>query len=100
MQLSQDDDSNLKCDSSQNFPPRSPAKKRSRRSSDAEIKKIRGGSASNSDQETIQINIRNSPALNRMGKKKKSESSEDEVATKDQDKSRPRSPSPSPAKSR
>ena len=65
------------------------------------FKKVRSRSPSNSEQETIQINIRNSPALERMNKKKSAESSDDESAGKIV-KNRPRnhSPSPSPSKAR
>ena len=67
-----------------------------------DMKKVRSDSVdSNSDQETIQINIRNSPALERMNKKKLAvaevESSEDEIVDKF-DKNRSRSPSPSKAR--
>merc|ERR1712192_341032 len=93
MQLSQDDDSqSSKREEVKKRPARSPVKKRSRGStgSEAETKKIRGGSVSNSDQETIQINIRNSPALERMNKKK-GESSDEDVLSKMYEKNRPRS---------
>ena len=60
-----------------------------------------------SDQETIQINIRNSPALERMNKKKiasaEPDSSEDDSALKKYERNHPRnspSPSPAPAKAR
>ena len=79
---------------------RSPVKKRTRPSGGGEgvSKKVRGGSASNSDQETIQINIRNSPALERMNKNKAGDTSDDEQVDKIL-KNRPRrSPSPSPTK--
>lgn len=105
MQLSQDDDSqSMKRDEVKKRSGRSPVKKRSRGSTgtDEETKKVRGGSVSNSDQETIQINIRNSPAMERMNKNNKStESSDDEmgkVMSKILEKKRPRSPSPSPSK--
>ena len=91
----QDDDSqSTKREEVKKRPARSPVKKRSRGStgSEAETKKVRGGSVSNSDQETIQINIRNSPALERMNKKK-AESSDDDVVSKMYEKDRPRSPS-------
>ena len=99
--VSQDDaESKQKRDEVKKRPARSPVKKRTRPSGGDEgvAKKVRGGSASNSDQETIQINIRNSPALERMNKKKAEDSSDDERVDKIL-KSRPRgSPSPSPNK--
>lgn len=99
MQLSQDDsESTQKREEIKKRPTRSPIKKRTRMSGGGDVvpKKVRGESASNSDQETIQINIRNSPALERMNKKKTGDSSdEDENILKN----RPDSPSPSPKKS-
>jgi len=102
MQLSQDDsESKQKREEVKKRSSRSPVKKRTRPSGGGEgvSKKVRGGSASNSDQETIQINIRNSPALERMNKNKAGDTSDDEQVDKIL-KNRPRrSPSPSPTKS-
>jgi len=108
MQLntSQDDDSPVR-EESKKKTIRSPVKKRSRGSVGPEIdvKKHRSDSLnSGSDEETIQINIRNSPALERMNKKKMSvpdaDSSEDDARAKKMEKNRPRSSSPSPCKAR
>jgi len=101
MQLSQDDDSQQKREKDKKRASHSPIKKRTRVQAGGveSFKKVRSRSPSNSEQETIQINIRNSPALERMNKKKSAESSDDESAGKIV-KNRPRnhSPSPSPSK--
>jgi len=106
MQLntSQDDDSPVR-DESKKKMSRSPVKKRPRGSTvpEIDVKKHRSDSLNSaSEEETIQINIRNSPALERMNKKKMpvpdADSSEDEVRAKKNEKNRPRSSSPSPYK--